>query len=244
MATIIDDQSLTVSVTSDAVTVTEGDGATFTVAVTGDMSTAHVQVALHGAPDGDIRHGLHGAVGDAGRWVTNVGGDEHDDVGRGLSHSRGNGACAGQRPCPKYKPFSNASPRSDHAGSRPFDATNRNYIAGRANSDQLRKCLNEQVDLVSTTSLLVGDATLSANLAATCAPRIRSAVRAGNHPDPVARRPRPGYARAWCASDERSTSSPVADVRVLGPVTHGKYLCNLGHEAISAVPIELLVVLD
>ena len=178
MATIIDDQSLTVSVTSDAVTVTEGDGATFTVAVTGDMSTAHVHVALHGAPDGDIRHGLHGAVGDAGRWVTNVGGDEHDDVGRGLSHSRGNGACAGQRPCPKYKPFSNASPRSDHAGSRPFDATNRNYIAGRANSDQLRKCLNEQVDLVSTTSLLVGDATLSANLAATCAPRIRSAVRA------------------------------------------------------------------
>ena len=135
MATIIDDQSLTVSVTSDAVTVTEGDGATFTVAVTGDMSTAHVHVALHGAPDGDVRHGLHGAVGDAGRWVTNVGGDEHDDVGRGLSHSRGGTARArASGPARNTSRLATRAPAPITRARGPSDATNRNYIAGRANS--------------------------------------------------------------------------------------------------------------
>ncbi len=63
-----------------------------------------------------------------------------------------------------YNPFSNAIQYSDQPGSAFENAANPDFVPGLANQDQLRTWLNEEVDLVSTTDLLVADATVSGNL--------------------------------------------------------------------------------
>ena len=82
----------------------------------------------------------------------------------GMALGERNGAVAGQGNCMYYNPFSNAISRSDQPGSPFFDASNPDFVAGLANTDDLRNWLNEEVDLVSTTDLIVADATLSGNL--------------------------------------------------------------------------------
>ncbi len=74
------------------------------------------------------------------------------------------GAVAGQGPCMYYNPFSNAIQYSDQPGSHFENTVNPDYVAGLANSPELRQWLNDEVDLVSTTDLLVADATVSGNL--------------------------------------------------------------------------------
>ena len=88
---------------------------------------------------------------------------DHDSAA-GMRLGERNGAVAGQGDCLYYNPFSNAIARSDQPGSRLFGASNPDFVAGLANSDELRNWLNEEVDLVSTTDLLVADATLSGNI--------------------------------------------------------------------------------
>ncbi len=75
-----------------------------------------------------------------------------------------NGAVAGQGDCQYYNPFSNAIQHSDQPGSEFESSPNPDYVASLANSEELRRWLNEEVDLISTTDLLVADATLSGNL--------------------------------------------------------------------------------
>ena len=74
------------------------------------------------------------------------------------------GAVAGQGPCLYYNPFSNAHRYSEQPGARFVDTANPDYVPALANPEALRRWLNEEVDLVSTTDLLVADATLSGNL--------------------------------------------------------------------------------
>ena len=74
------------------------------------------------------------------------------------------GAVAGQGDCMYYNPFSNAIQYSAQPGSAFENAANPDYVPGLANQEQLRLWLNEEVDLVSTTDLLVADATVSGNL--------------------------------------------------------------------------------
>ena len=73
-------------------------------------------------------------------------------------------AVAGQGPCMYYNPFSNAIEYSDQPGSLLRDTPNPDYVPVLANQEALRQWLNEEVELVSTTDLLVADATLSGNL--------------------------------------------------------------------------------
>ncbi len=75
-----------------------------------------------------------------------------------------NGAVAGQGPCMYYNPFSNAIQRSDQPNSPFASADNPDYVAGLANSEDLRQWLNEEVDLLSTTDMFVAEGTLSGNL--------------------------------------------------------------------------------
>ena len=63
-----------------------------------------------------------------------------------------------------YNPFSNAIEYSDQPGARFRSTPNPDYGPALANTEALRQWLNEEVDLVSTTDLLVADATLSGNL--------------------------------------------------------------------------------
>ncbi len=74
------------------------------------------------------------------------------------------GAVAGQGPCRYYNPFSNAIEYSDQPGSRFRSTPNPDYVPALANDEALRRWLNQEVDLVSTTDLFVADATLSGNL--------------------------------------------------------------------------------
>ena len=74
------------------------------------------------------------------------------------------GAAPGQGPCMYYNPFSNAIERADQPDAPFRNTANPDYVAGLANSAALRQWLNEEVDLASTTDLLVADATLSGNL--------------------------------------------------------------------------------
>ena len=76
------------------------------------------------------------------------------------------GAAAGRGPCVYYNPFSNAIEYSDQPGSRFRSTPNPDYVPALANTEELRRWLNEEVDLVSTTDLFVADATLSGNLVA------------------------------------------------------------------------------
>ena len=73
-------------------------------------------------------------------------------------------AVAGQGPCMYYNPFSNAIQYSDQPGARFQSTPNPDYAPALANPETLRRWLNEEVDLVSTTDLFVADATLSGNL--------------------------------------------------------------------------------
>ena len=74
------------------------------------------------------------------------------------------GAAAGRGPCLYYNPFSNAVEHSDQPGSRFRSTPNPDYVPALANPEALRRWLNQEVDLVSTTDLLVADATVSGNL--------------------------------------------------------------------------------
>ncbi len=74
------------------------------------------------------------------------------------------GAVPGQGPCMYYNPFSNAIQRSDQPNSPLASGDNPDFVAGLANSEDLRLWLNEEVDLFSTTDMVVADATLSGNL--------------------------------------------------------------------------------
>ncbi len=74
------------------------------------------------------------------------------------------GAVAGQGPCMYYNPFSNAIEYADQPGARFRSTPNPDYVPALANPEALRRWLNEEVELASTTDLLVADATLSRNL--------------------------------------------------------------------------------
>ena len=74
------------------------------------------------------------------------------------------GAVPGQGPCMYYNPFSNGIQRADQPNSPLASADNPDFVAGLANSEDLRLWLNEEVDLFSTTDMVVADATLSGNL--------------------------------------------------------------------------------
>ena len=74
------------------------------------------------------------------------------------------GAVAGQGPCMYYNPFSNGVQFSDQPGSALENTANPDYVAGLANSEDLRLWLNEEVDLFSTSDMFVADLTLSGNL--------------------------------------------------------------------------------
>ncbi len=74
------------------------------------------------------------------------------------------GAVAGQGLCLYYNPFSNAVEYSDQPGSRFRSTPNPDYVPALANDEALRRWLNQEVDLVSTTDLFVADATVSGNL--------------------------------------------------------------------------------
>ena len=121
-----------------------------------------------------------------------------------------NGAVAGQGPCMYYNPFSNAIRYSDQPNSRFENTENPDYVAGLANPDELRLWLNEEVDLVSTTDLLVADATLSGNLVDNVADfavgyqfRGMSAVGDPNDPGDVTRNPCPVAGDMGCAAGVR-----------------------------------------
>ena len=74
------------------------------------------------------------------------------------------GAVAGQGPCMYYNPFSNAIEYSAQPNSMLENTANPDYVAGLANQEALRLWLNEEVDLFSTTDMIVADATMSGNL--------------------------------------------------------------------------------
>ena len=74
------------------------------------------------------------------------------------------GAVAGQGPCMFFNPFSNAIQFSDQPGSALENTANPDYVAGLANSEDLRLWLNEEVDLFSTTDMFVADFTVNGNL--------------------------------------------------------------------------------
>ncbi len=72
-----------------------------------------------------------------------------------------NGQVAGQGDCQYYNPFGNAIEFADQHGSEFSTQGNPDYRAALANSPELRKWLNQEVDLQSTTDMLVADATLT-----------------------------------------------------------------------------------
>ena len=74
------------------------------------------------------------------------------------------GAVAGQGPCMYYNPFSNAIQFSEQPGAALQNTANPDYVAGLANSEELRLWLNDEVDLSSTSGLFVADVTLNGNL--------------------------------------------------------------------------------
>ncbi len=121
-----------------------------------------------------------------------------------------NGAVAGQGGCMYYNPFSNAIEFSDQPGAAFENAANPDYVPGLANQEQLRQWLNEEVDLVSTTDLMVADATLSGNLVENVADyavgyqfRYARADGAPNAAGDVTRNPCQVAGDATCAAGER-----------------------------------------
>ena len=74
------------------------------------------------------------------------------------------GAVAGQGPCMYYNPFSNAIEYSAQPHSVFENSANPDYVASLANQRALREWLNQEVDLFSTTDMIVADATMSGNL--------------------------------------------------------------------------------
>ena len=71
------------------------------------------------------------------------------------------GQAPGQGNCQYYNPFSNAIEFSQQPGSTFENQANPDYRASLANSPELRKWLNQEVDLLSTADMLVADATLT-----------------------------------------------------------------------------------
>ena len=63
-----------------------------------------------------------------------------------------------------FNPFSNAIQFSDQPGSALENTANPDYVAGLANSEDLRLWLNEEVDLFSTTDMFVADFAVNGNL--------------------------------------------------------------------------------
>ncbi len=72
-----------------------------------------------------------------------------------------NGQAAGQGNCHYYNPFGNAIELADQHGAEFSTRANPDYRAALANSPELRKWLNQEVDLQSTADVLVADATLT-----------------------------------------------------------------------------------
>ncbi len=119
-------------------------------------------------------------------------------------------AVAGQGPCMYYNPFSNAIQHSDQPGAAFENMANPDYVPGLANQDQLRLWLNEEVDLVSTTDLIVADATVSGNLVENVADfavgyQFRAMRADGNPNDPgdVTLNPCPVAGDTGCAAGDR-----------------------------------------
>ncbi len=120
------------------------------------------------------------------------------------------GAVAGQGPCMYYNPFSNAIQYSDQPGSAFENMANPDYVPGLANQDELRLWMNEEVDLVSTTDLIVADATVSGNLVENVADfavgyQFRGMRADGNPNDPgdVTVNPCPVAGDTGCAAGDR-----------------------------------------
>ena len=121
-----------------------------------------------------------------------------------------NGALPGQGGCMYYNPFSNAIQYADQPGAAFESMANPDFAAGLANQEQLRMWLNEEVDLVSTTDLLVADATLSGNLVENVADyavgyQFRAMRADGNPNDPgdVTLNPCPVAGDMGCAAGDR-----------------------------------------
>ena len=120
------------------------------------------------------------------------------------------GAVAGQGPCMYYNPFSNAIQHADQPGAAFETMANPDYVPGLANQDELRLWLNEEVDLVSTTDLIVADATVSGNLVENVADfavgyQFRAMRADGNPNDPgdVTVNPCPVAGDTGCAAGDR-----------------------------------------
>ena len=79
----------------------------------------------------------------------------------GMRRGALNGQAAGQGDCQYYNPFGNAIEFADQHGSDFATQANPDYRPALANSSELRKWLNQEVDLQSTADVLVADATLS-----------------------------------------------------------------------------------
>ncbi len=120
------------------------------------------------------------------------------------------GAVAGQGPCMYYNPFSNAIQHADQPGAAFESMANPDYVPGLANQDELRLWLNEEVDLVSTTDLIVADATVSGNLVENVADfalgyQFRAMRADGNPNDPgdVTVNPCPVAGDTGCSAGDR-----------------------------------------
>ena len=120
------------------------------------------------------------------------------------------GAVAGQGPCMYYNPFSNAIQHADQPGAAFETMANPDYVPGLANQDELRLWLNEEVDLVSTTDLIVADATVSGNLVENVADfalgyQFRAMRADGNPNDPgdVTLNPCPVAGDTGCSAGDR-----------------------------------------
>ncbi len=79
----------------------------------------------------------------------------------GMALGPRNGAVAGRGPCMYLNPFSNAVQHSRQPGSRFENEANPTWRPGLANDPAMMAWLDDEVDLASTTDLVVADATLS-----------------------------------------------------------------------------------
>ena len=130
-----------------------------------------------------------------------------------MALGRPNGAVADRGPCMYLNPFSNAIQYSQQPGSRFENEANPTWRLDLANNPALMAWLDDEVDLVSTTDLVVADATLSGPWVEGVADyafgyQYRGFSAAGDPTDPtdagdVAGNPCPIRGAADCAAGDR-----------------------------------------
>ena len=151
-----------------------------------------------------------------------------------------NGQMAGQENCQYYNPFGNAIELADQHGAEFSTRANPDYRAALANSPELRKWLNQEVDLQSTADVLVADATLTgtwienvASYAGGYQFRLLNASGDPNDEGDVTINPCPVVGDAGCSDEDRF--GPYAFTNVNRPYDESQTV----HRIFAEIPLSL-----